>query len=83
MKNTNTKKQMRNTKPNQLKPETKENSNTIFPNHKGRFISIQTFTRNSGPQSYSAKILKESSHYVTFLNVKNGEVVKVAKSSII
>lgn len=60
---------------------TRQKSN--YSNHRGRFLSLRTRTQNDGERSYCAKILRESPYYVTFLDVKRGSVVKVAKSSII
>jgi hypothetical protein len=61
----------------------KGNNKSDYSSHRGRFLSLRTRTEKGGERSFCAKILRESPFYVTFLDVKNGSVVKVAKSSII
>jgi hypothetical protein len=53
-----------------------------YTNHRGRFITLHTRSKR-GQQKFCAKILSISNNYVTFINVNNGEVLKVAKTSII
>jgi hypothetical protein len=53
-----------------------------YTNHRGRFITLHTRSKR-GQQKFCAKILSISNNYVTFVNVNNGEVLKVAKTSIV
>lgn len=53
-----------------------------YTNHRGRFIALNIRSKK-GQQKFCAKILSISNNYVTFVNVNNGEVLRVAKTSIL
>ena len=53
-----------------------------YTNHRGRFIALRIRLKK-GQQKFCAKILSISNNYVTFVNVNNGEVLRVAKTSIL
>lgn len=78
-------------KPNKTKTETaKTVAKTVaktpvahpYTNHRGRFIALNIRSKK-GQQKFCAKILSISNNYVTFVNVNNGEVLRVAKTSIL
>lgn len=64
-----------------MKKEKGKQANYI--NHRGRFVSLRTRTKENGVRNYNAKILNVSPCYITFYDVKGKQVVKVAKSSVI
>jgi ribosome maturation factor RimP len=66
-----------------MKQATKSNRTKSFANHKGRFVSLSTKTRDNGNRNFCAKILNESPCYVTFYDINSKKVVKVNKNSIV
>ena len=69
-------------KTEKVKIEAQTPADHPYANHRGRFITLHTRSKR-GQQKFCAKILSISNNYVTFINVNNGEVLKVAKTSIV
>lgn len=61
----------------------KNQTSKSYQNHKGRFVSLKTKTKDENPRSFCAKILNETDCYLTFFDVNSKQMIKVSKKSII
>lgn len=66
-----------------MNKQNQKQTNKSYENHKGRFVSLKTRTKDEGSRSFCAKILSETDCYLTFFDINSKQRVKVNKKSIV